>query len=198
LSWHFVRFYAFLCTSLPCRVFSSVCEKNGATPRDLATEGTCRGLLEHHAAVLTTLNADSSALVSAAAARCTTLSAPEEVVLATSLSLRPFQLDPSFLWAPPHARNALFTWARDVYIAQLAFITDPFEAIPDDCAGDVLEFFGMTMHRVEALHVGAHWTSPEVRAWMRAAIAAAVAVKLLYITKSITQKCNTLYILLFM
>jgi len=113
------------------------------------------------------------------------------MVLATSLSLRPYQLDPWFLWAPPAARTVLFTWARDVYLAQLAIITDPFEALPDDCAGDVLDYFGMAMNRVEALHVAAQWSSPEVRAWVRAVIVAAVSVKSKFLTDFHFSKYST-------
>ena len=91
-----------------------------------------------------------------------------------ALSLRAHPLDPAFLWAPPAARSAVFAWAQDVFIAQLAATTQPFERLPEDCAGDVLEFFGMT--RNESDLIAKHCSSPEARVWVRAVIAAAVVV----------------------
>jgi len=63
---------------------------------------------------------------------------------ATALSLRAHHFDPAFLWASPAARAVVVAWARDVFIAQHAGSIQPFERLPGDCAGDVLEFFGMT------------------------------------------------------
>jgi len=62
-----------------------------------------------------------------------------------ALSLRAHQLDPAFLWAPPAARAAMVAWAQHVFIAQL------FEELLDDCAGDVLEFFGMTRNESDLI-----------------------------------------------
>jgi len=93
---------------------------------------------------------------------------------ATALSLRAHQLDPAFLWAPPAVRSAVVAWARDVFIAQHAGSIQPFERLPDDCAGDVLEFFGMTHNESELM--AKHCSSPEAQDWVRAVIAAAVAV----------------------
>jgi hypothetical protein len=92
---------------------------------------------------------------------------------ATALSLRAHQLDPAFLWAPPAARYAVVAWARDVFIAQHAGSIQPFERLPDDCAGDVLEFFGMTHNESEL--IAKHCSSPEAQDWVRAVIAAAAA-----------------------
>ena len=94
---------------------------------------------------------------------------------ATALSLRAHQLDPAFLWAPPAARYAVVAWARDVFIAQHAGSIQPFERLPDDCAGDVLEFFGMTRNEFDL--IAKHCSSPEAQGWVRAVIAAAVAVR---------------------
>ena len=93
---------------------------------------------------------------------------------ATALSLRAHQLDPAFLWAPPAARAAVVAWALHVVIAQLAVTTQPFERLAVDCAGDVLEFFGMT--RNESDLMAKHCSSPEAQDWVRAVIAAAVVV----------------------
>ena len=93
---------------------------------------------------------------------------------ATALSLRAHHFGPAFLWAPPAARSAVFAWARVVFIAQHAGSTQPFERLPDDCAGDVLEFFGMTHNESEL--IAKHCSSPEAQDWVRAVIAAAVAV----------------------
>jgi len=91
-----------------------------------------------------------------------------------ALSLRAHQLDPAFLWAPPAARAAMVAWALHVFIAQLAATVQLFEELPDDCAGDVLEFFGMT-HNESDLNA-THCSSPEAQDWVRAVTAAAVVV----------------------
>ena len=148
--------------------------KNGATPLDLATDDICREILEHHAAILATITKDPTTLVAAALAHCATLSASEERLPATALSLRAYQLDPAYLWAPPAARSAVVAWARDVFIAQHVGSIQPFERLSDDCAGDVLEFFRMTHNESEL--IAKHCSSPEAQDWVRAVIAAAVAV----------------------
>jgi len=61
-----------------------------------------------------------------------------------------------------------------VFIAQLAATVQLFEELSDDCAGDVLEFFGMT--RNESDLNAKHCSSPEAQGWVRAVIAAAVVV----------------------
>ena len=148
--------------------------KNGATPLDLATDDTCRDILENHVTVLATITEDPTTLVAAALAHCATLSASEERLPATALCLRAHQLDPAFLWAPPAARAAVVAWALHVFVAQLASTTEPFERLAVDCAGDILEFFGMT--RNESDLIAKHCSSPEAHGWVRAVIAAAVVV----------------------
>jgi len=147
--------------------------KNFATPLDLACDDTCREILEHHAIVLATITEDPTTLVAAALAHCAALSASSEEPL-PALSLRAHQLDPAFLWAPPAARAAVVAWALDVFIAQLAVTTQPFERLAVDCAGDVLEFFGMTHNESDL--IAKHCSSPEAQDWVRAVIAAAVVV----------------------
>ena len=93
---------------------------------------------------------------------------------ATVLSLRAYHLDPCFLWAPPMACAAVFAWAQRVFVAQLAATIQPFEKLPDDCAGDVLEFFGMT--HTESELIAKHCSSLEARAWVRKVVASAVVV----------------------
>ena len=55
----------------------------------------------------------------------------------------------------------------------------PFEELPDDCAGDVLEYQELAMTRKESLQVAALSPSPEANLWARAVIEAAIAVSLL-------------------
>ena len=148
--------------------------KNGATPFDWAYDDICRDILEHHAAILPTIAEDPTTLVAAALAHCAALSASKERLPAMALSLRAHQLDPAFLWAPPAARAAVVAWALDVFVAQLAATTQPFERLAVDCAGDVLDFFGMT--RNESDLNAKHCSSPEAQDWVRAVIAAAVVV----------------------
>jgi hypothetical protein len=107
-------------------------------------------------------------------AHCATLSASEEPLPATALSLRACHFDPCFLWAPSDARAAVVTWALHVFIVQLAGTNQPFKRLPIDCAGDVLEFFEMT--RNESDFIANHCSSPEARDWVRAVVAAVVAV----------------------
>lgn len=80
-----------------------------------------------------------------------------------------------FLWAPAPARAAIFLWARNTFVVQLAKTVEPFEKLPEDCAGDVLEFLDIAMTRKEALHIATHCSSPEACAWVRAVVAAAAA-----------------------
>jgi hypothetical protein len=136
--------------------------KNGATPFDWAYDDICRDILEHHAAILPTIAEDPTTLVAAALAHCAALSASKERLPAMALSLRAHHFDPCFLWAPPAARAAVVAWAQDVVIAQLAASTPPFKRLPDDCAGDVLEFFGVAHNESEL--IAKHCSSPEARA----------------------------------
>ena len=149
--------------------------KNRAPLLDLAYDDTCCGILEYHAAVLATINEDPPTLVAAALAHCATLAASEEPLPAAALFLRGYHFKPAFLWAPPAARAAVVSWALHVFIAQLTAITQPFERLPVDCAGDILGFFGMAHN--ESKHITKHCSSSEARAWVRAVIAAAVVAK---------------------
>jgi hypothetical protein len=143
--------------------------KNGKTPLDLATDDACRELLKHHAFVDAMVNSDSATLVASARGHCSALSASEELVPATALSLRAHQLDPAFLWAPPAARAAVSVWARNAYMFQLLANTPPFDRLPDDCACDVT-FFEGEMTRTESLHIATHCSSPEALSWVRAVL----------------------------
>ena len=148
-------------------------------PLDLAADDACRTLLEQHAYILSTLKKDPAALVSAATAHCAFLSAPKKSLPASSLSLRPYHLDPSFLWAPLEASCSIFKWARDAFVAQVAASTKAYAKLPDDCAGDILEFLQVAMTRTESLHVTEHCSSPKARDWVRAVFDAAMAVRLI-------------------
>ena len=137
---------------------------DGATPLDLASdESSCREILKHHATVVATLSEDPGALIVALVAHCTTLSTAGDLAPSTALTLHAPQLDPSFLWTPPASRDAITAWARDACIAQHAVTVTLFGELIDDCAGDVLEFFEVTMTRTEALHTAAYCSSPEAR-----------------------------------
>jgi hypothetical protein len=153
-------------------------DTNSATPVDLAVPGcACHDLLKHHACILRQVDADPAALVSAAVAHCAILSSSsKESVPAPALTLRAYQLDPSFLWAPPTARFKIFAWARNTSIYQLAATTQPRSQLPDDCAGDIMDYLTTTMPRTETLHILTHCSSPEAQDWVRAGIAAAVTV----------------------
>ena len=105
------------------------------------------------------------------------LSAPNDMVPTSDLSLRAYQLDPSFLWAPPAARASVFSWARDAFIAQSARSSQLFADLPDDCAGDVLEFLNETITRKDSLFIATHTPTPEAQAWFDSLIKAGLAVK---------------------
>ena len=153
-------------------------DKNGAVPLDLATDGTCRNLLKHHCDVLSSLAADPSKFARAALEHCTILSAPDESAAeSTVLPLCAYQLNPSFLWAPPAARAAMIAWARDVYIIQFATATEPCSELPDDCSGDIFEYLNLTMTRCESLHVAMHCSSSVACAWVHAIVKEAVMVR---------------------
>jgi len=144
----------------------------------LATNISCRSLLEEHSIIFPELVQDPALLVSAAAAHIASLSASGEPLPATSMSsLRAYHLEPSFLWAPSEARDKVFAWARNMFIVQLASNTESFTDLPDDCAGDVLKYFETSIPRAESLHNAARCLSPEAHAWMRAVLGAAVAVR---------------------
>jgi len=169
--------YGIVDLSTTCFVDGShMCQrcKNGATLIALATDGTCRDILNHQAAVHAVVTEDPAKLVAAALAHCATLSGSGAPLSATTLSLRAYHFDPCFLWAPPAARTAVVAWALHVLIAQLAATTQPFGRLRDDPAGDVLEFFGVA-HKESEL-IPTHCSSPEARAWVGAVIAAAVVV----------------------
>ena len=126
--------------------------------------------------ILNALKTDPDALASAATAHCAILSALKNTIPAPALSLHPYHLRPSFLWAPHEARCAVFKWARNAFIAQLAASTKAYVKLIDDCAGDVLEFLEVAMTRQESMHVTTHCASLKARDWVRAVLVAAVAV----------------------
>jgi len=147
---------------------------------DVESHGACREILEHHAAAHASITEDPTTLVASALAHCATLSATEEPFPATAISLRAYHFDPHFLWVTPAARIAVVNWAQYVFITQLEPTTPlfkSFKTLPDDCAGDVLEFFEPGMTHERAVHIAKHCSSPEARAWVRAVITAAVVAK---------------------
>lgn len=149
----------------------------GVTPLDLVTaESPCFAFVDHHSAILAILTEVPKHLVSSVLAHCATLSSCEEFVPAPVLFLSSSHFDSSFLWAPSEAREMVFKWARDAFIAQLAANIQPFADLPDDCAGDVLECLEMSITRRESLLIATHCSSPQAIAWVRAVVAVAVAM----------------------
>ena len=128
--------------------------------RNFASDYDCHILLEQHEEALAFFDTRPTALVTAVVAHCSTLSGAKEFAPPTALSLQTYHFYPSFLWAPPAARTAVCQWARNAAIVQLAAYTKPFVELPDDCAGDVLEYLEMEMARAKTLHVSTHCTSP--------------------------------------
>jgi len=118
---------------------------------------------------------DPTVLVFEVLSYCAALSASGETLPSIALPFHAQPFDPLFLWAPRGSRSAVYAWARDAFIAQLAGTTQPFEDLPDDCAGDVLEHFEMFMTRSESLYITMHCSSPEACAWVREVVEAAAA-----------------------
>ena len=151
---------------------------DGEQPVDLVTDGTCRELLEQHASIIAEVDREASALVVAAHVHWANLSSSTVLLATPALSLRAYYLDPSFLWAPLDARNAVFAWARGVSIAQLAATTQLFADLPDDCGGDVLEYLEVMMPRKVMLNLAAHSSSPKASAWVHLIVSAAAVVSI--------------------
>jgi hypothetical protein len=150
--------------------------KIGAKSLDVTSDDACRALLDHHVSILTALETDPDALVSAASAHCAFLTAPKKTTPAPALSLHPYHLRPSFLWAPHEARCAVFKWARNAYVAQVVASSEAFVILSDDCAGDVFEYLEIAMTRADSLHFTTHGSSLEAQAWVREVLEARVAV----------------------
>lgn len=113
-------------------------------------------------------------LVVAALAHWAELSLSHQFLPSSALSLRAYQLEPSFLWASPSTRAAVVAWAHGTFIAQLAVNTPPFFDLPDDCAGDILEYLELFMIReVKLIHMS-HSSSPEAT---DSILSAAIAVR---------------------
>jgi len=60
-------------------------------------------------------------------------------------------------------------------MVQVADFTDPFKDLPDDCAGDVLEYLDMAITRSKWIHIAMHCSSQKAQIWVRAVLAAAFA-----------------------
>jgi len=147
-------------------------DKNGATPLDLATpDSACRDFLEHHATAFATIDANERELLTAAFIHYGTFSELKDCMPPERLSLRPCHFDPSFVWAPPAARAAVFGYT------QSATTIEPFADLPDDCAGDVLDFFDMILPRWIMLFLVTHYSSPGANAWIFEVLTAAIAVR---------------------
>lgn len=153
-------------------------DMHGETPLQIANDDECHSVLKHHAAVLALLYANPPTfLITTLVAQCAALSNALEAVPATAISLSAFDYDASFLWAPSLVRDAVLKWARDAFIVQLAAITQPFADLPDDCAGDILEFFQIAMTRRESEYVATHCSSPKARIWVRSIVVASIAMR---------------------
>jgi len=151
---------------------------NGATPHDVEkNDRNCRTFFRQHTTIVSALAEDPTALASAAYVHCATLSSLKtEATPVTSLSLDPHHLEPPLLWAPRTARAPLIIWARNVFIVKIATATEPFTDLPDDCAGDVLEYLQMSMTRMEASRIATLSLSPEAHSWVRAVLVAEAVV----------------------
>lgn len=153
----------------------------GERPLDVASDDACRALLVHHNAVFAVVRDNPLALLHFVYEHCARGAPPEEILVAPELPLRAYHLDPSMLWAPAPARAAVVAWAKDAIVGQAVAMTLSLADLPDDCAGDILDFLEMSMtltRRQELLH---HSTtsimSPEAHTWMREVIIAAVVVR---------------------
>lgn len=153
-------------------------EKEGISPVDFTTDETCGSLLQSHATIFETVDANPALLVIAAAAHYAALSGSEESGMGTALSLGESLLEPSFLWAPPSARAAVFEWARNVAMVKFATTTDLLVDLSNDCIGDVLEFLIPGMPRKEYMDIFTLPSLPEAYAWVHAIVAAAYVVSL--------------------
>jgi len=140
----------------------------------------CHAFLQHHAAILKFVTAFPDSLIPNAVAHCATLSGCVDAVSAPALSLHTYQLKPSFSWAPSDARAAVFGWAQDALVVQVAAATEPFMDLPDDCTGDILEYFDLKLCRVDSQLIATKLSSPDARAWVRAVLIASVAVSIVY------------------
>jgi hypothetical protein len=108
-------------------------------------------------------------------AHCADLSGFRDSVPAASLSWRAYHFDPHFHWAPLEYCEAIFDWARDAFIAQTAFSIQPFAELPDDCAGDIVDYLETRLARTEMLQIAKYCTSAESCSWVCRVIAAGVA-----------------------
>jgi len=76
---------------------------------------------------------------------------------------------------PLDDRAAVFDWARDAFISQIAISVHPFGDLPDDCAGDVMEFVETALTRTETLQIAKNCSSTEACFWVCRIIAAGIA-----------------------
>jgi hypothetical protein len=147
--------------------------------------------LQHHATILKFVYEFPDSLIPNVVAHCATLSGCVDAAPAPALSLHIYQLEPSFLWAPGDARAAIFAWAKDAFVVHVAATTEPFTDLPDDCAGDVLDYLDLKMCRMASLLIATKLSSPDARAWVRAVTAAAVAVSITGFSNFQTGNCKT-------
>jgi hypothetical protein len=129
--------------------------------------------------MLIALHEDPDALVVAAEPHCVDLTHGLYSIRPDNLlRLRKYHFDPSFQWAPAPSRSAIFAWALDIYEVLFADTIEPFPELSYDCQSDVLDFLAVTISGVEALNVRGRLSEPRARSWVRAIIAAAVAVRI--------------------
>ena len=153
-------------------------DMHGLRPLQYAVDDKCRCVLEHHAAVLAVLDANPpNFLIATLVAHCTALSDTPGIMPETPISLSAFDYDAFFLWARPSVRAAVFEWARDAHIAQLAATYQTFADLPDDCAGDVLEFLSIAMTRRESAYIVTHCSSSKARAWVRSIVVSSIGIR---------------------
>jgi hypothetical protein len=154
-------------------------DKENETPFTLATVGSpCRSLLREHATVLAVIKADPAELLSSVLFHCAALSDFKDAVSKPLWSLNSYHLDPFFLWASRNYRSMVFSWARSTFIVQLAAMTQPLDELPDDCAGDIIEYLEIDATRTESMRIASHCSSPKAHAWVYSVVTAAVVVSI--------------------
>ena len=157
-------------------------------PIDCATDEACRAFLKHHEEYVLPRSNDPECLLDIAIEYCNTLSASSNVE--TVENLHAYHLDPYFFWAPPDARYMIFGWAQNAFTNQLAAYTQPFLELPEDCAGDVLEYLDTNMTREDSLYYATECATPAAHAWVRDVLAAGVSLSTGMKFRSLHMTCS--------
>lgn len=171
---------------------------NNDTPDALVPIGSlCKNLFDQHRATVTILeNIGALDISYVAVAHCAALSGfkgyePACEGKEPAVYLHSYQVGPFFFWVPEEVRTELFFWAEDARLLLLAATSKPFVDLPDDCAGDILEYLNFQTNRYnlhsnkcdkyrkrrDMLWFVEHCSSPQAHAWARMIFAASKAVR---------------------